>query len=175
MAKDLPEIPEAEDAFQKRVALSIAIMAVILSFIGNRGDNAKTDAIIKTNEASNKWGYFQAKSIKGQMSRMEAELLASLSGETLAEKSAKLIEKLKADSERYDSEKAEIKTEAEHLATEAQQQSEINDKCDRASLFLQIGVVICSVAILSGWKPFWLIGVGLGIVGTVIGAGVFLM
>jgi len=50
---DAPEIPEAKDPFEKRVAVTIAILAVALAFIGNKGDNARTDAIIKTNEASN--------------------------------------------------------------------------------------------------------------------------
>lgn len=58
---EAPEIPEANDPFEKQVAVTIACLAVVLAFIGNKGDNAKTDAIIKTNEASNQWGYFQAK------------------------------------------------------------------------------------------------------------------
>lgn len=170
---ELPEIPEAADPFEKRVALTIAILAVVLSFIGNLGDNAKTEAILKTNEASNKWGYFQAKSIKGQLSKLEADIITNLGGATLPDKSKELLEKLKADSERYDTEKAEIKTEAEHLVTEAKHESEVNELCDKASLFLQIGVVICSVSILSGWKPFWFIGIGLGIVGIAFGIGAF--
>jgi hypothetical protein len=170
---ELPEIPEAADPFEKRVALTIAILAVILSFIGNLGDNAKTEAILKTNEASNKWGYFQAKSIKGQLSNLEGDLISNLGGDALPEKSKALLEKLKADAERYDREKAEIKTEAEHLVAEAKHESDVNEHCDKAALFLQIAVVICSVSILSGWKPFWLIGIGLGIIGTVFGIGAF--
>lgn len=59
---DAPEIPEAKDPFDKRVALSIAIIAICLSFVANLGDNAKTSAILKTSEASDQWNYFQAKS-----------------------------------------------------------------------------------------------------------------
>lgn len=170
---EIPEIPEAAAPFEKRVALTIAILAVILSFIGNRGDNAKTEAILKTNEATNKWGYFQAKSIKGQLSKIESDLLLNLSGANISEKTSALVEKLKADAERYESEKTEIKTEAEHLTTEARHESDINDHCDHAALFLQIGVVVCSVSILSGWRPFWLIGIGLGIVGMAFGIAAF--
>ena len=52
---EAPEIPEAKNPFERMVAVSIATMAVCLSVINIHGDNAKTDAIIKTNEASNKW------------------------------------------------------------------------------------------------------------------------
>jgi hypothetical protein len=67
---DAPEIPEAKDPFEKRVALTIAIIAICLSFVGNLGDNAKTDAIIKTNEASDQWGFFQAKTKSQSLQRM---------------------------------------------------------------------------------------------------------
>jgi Domain of unknown function (DUF4337) len=170
---EIPEIPEAADPFEKRVALTIAILAVVLSFIGNLGDNAKTEAILKTNEATNKWGYFQAKSIKGQLSKIESDLLVNLSSGNSSEKSGELVEKLKADAERYEHEKTEIKTEAEHLTAEAKHESDVNEHCDRAALFLQIGVVICSVSILSGWRPFWFIGIGLGIVGIAFGVAAY--
>ena len=55
---DAPEIPEAKDPFDKRVALTIAIIAICLSFVSNLGDNAKTSAILKTSEASDQWNYF---------------------------------------------------------------------------------------------------------------------
>ena len=35
---DAPEIPEANDPFEKRVAVTIALIAIVLSFIQNAGD-----------------------------------------------------------------------------------------------------------------------------------------
>ena len=75
---EAPEIPEANDPFEKRAAVTIAILAVVLAVVGNKGDNAKTDAIIKTNEATNQWSYFQAKGIKGSIASAEQELLTLL-------------------------------------------------------------------------------------------------
>ena len=65
---DAPEIPAAKDPFEKRAALTIAIIAICLSFVSNLGDNAKTSSILKTSEASDQWSYFQAKSTKAQRS-----------------------------------------------------------------------------------------------------------
>ena len=48
---ETPEIPEANDPFSKQVAITIALLAVVLAVIENKGDNAKTDAIIKTSNA----------------------------------------------------------------------------------------------------------------------------
>lgn len=172
---DAPEIPAAADPFEKRVAISIAVLAVILSFVGNLGDNAKTDAIIKTNEASNQWGHFQAKGIKGQMAAMQGELLAALGGAQPDEARTKEIARLRDETARYEKEKAELKKQAEDLQHEAAHKSAINDRCDLASLMLQIAVVICSVAILSHWRAFWIAGLALGLAGAIAGATAFLI
>ncbi len=170
---DAPEIPEASDPFAKRVAISIAMLAVALSVISNRGDNAKTDAIIKTNEASNQWAYYQAKSIKGQLAQIHADLLAQLApaGADLTKDSGRL----RAEALRYGEEKEEIKKKAEEAQKEAGKQSQVNDRCDLASLLLQIGVVVCSVAILSRWQMFWFAGLALGAAGVAFGVTAFLM
>ena len=172
---ETPEIPEATDPFEKRVAISIAILAIVLSFVGNLCDNAKTDAIIKTNEASNKWGHFQAKSIKGQLAGMQGELLAALGGATPDEARAKEVARLHSETARYETEKAGIGKEAEDLQKQATHDSAINDRCDLASLMLQIAVVICSVAILSRWHAFWFAGLALGLAGSIAGATAFFL
>ena len=175
MAEELPEIPESNTPDEKRVALTIAILAVVLSFVGNLGDNAKTESVIKINEASNQWGYFQAKGIKGQLSEMQGELLSAVASGQGAEEAVRRAEKWKAESKRYDEETAGIKARAEELGREAARCGLVNDRCDHASLFLQVAVVLCSVSILSGWRPFWWIGIGLGVAGTVLGASAFLI
>ncbi len=171
---DAPEIPEATDPFEKRVAISIAVLAVVLSLVGNLGDNAKTDAILKTNEASNKWAYFQSKSLKEQMVTMHGELLQELNAAPANETREKALARLQSEAARYEKEKNDIKNEAESLQKEAALDSKINDLCDLSSLLLQIGVVICSVAILSRWRAFWYVGLALGIAGTGWGIMAFL-
>jgi hypothetical protein len=170
-----PEIPEANDPFEKRVALTIAILAICLSFVGNLGDNAKTEAIIKTNEASNQWGYYQAKSIKGQMTAMHGDLLARLAGARSPEEIKADAGRLAAEAQRYDAEKAEIKAKAEALQKDATHDSSINDRCDQSALFLQIAVIICSVSILARSHKFWWAGILLGAAGIVYGATAFLL
>jgi hypothetical protein len=182
---ETPEIPEANDPFSKQVAITIALLAVVLAVIENKGDNAKTDAIIKTSEAANRWGYYQSKSIKQNLYETQIEILSHLkpSGpdarvldpEAAARRKAMLasIEKATATATRYDAEKGDIKKEAEQFEAAAEAQGNINDRCDHAALALQIAVVICSVAILSRWRLFWYIGLGLGVAGALIGFSAF--
>jgi hypothetical protein len=184
---ETPEIPESQDPFSKQVAITIALLAVIIAVIENKGDNAKTDAIIKTSEAANRWGYYQSKSIKQNLYETELEILSHLkpSGpevgvvdpEAVSRRKAlqASIEKATATAKRYDSEKGDIKKEAEQFEAAAEANGKINDRCDHAALALQIAVVICSVAILSRWRLFWYIGLGLGLAGTLIGISAFLI
>jgi hypothetical protein len=182
---EAPEIPEANDPFSKQVAITIALLAVVLAVIESKGDNAKTDAIIKTSEAANRWGYYQSKSIKQNLYETELEILSHLkpgvsaAGTVDPEATARRqaltasIDKAAATAKRYDSEKGDIKKEAEQFEAAADANGKINDRCDHAALALQIAVVICSVAILSRWRLFWYIGLGLGVAGALIGMSAF--
>ena len=167
---DAPEIPEARDPFDKRVALTIAILAICLSFIASMSDNAKTAAILRTAEASDQWNYFQAKSTKAQLAAMHGDLMMRLSSEERFEDARNRAVQLGQDAQRYDVEKAEIKKEAEALVAQARRFSAVNDRCDQAALLLQIAVIVCSVAILGQSHKFWWLGMILGVAGVVVGA-----
>ena len=172
---DAPEIPEAKNSDERKIALTIAILAVILSLINNLGDNSKTEAIINTNQASDKWAQYQAKSIKGHLAEMHAGLLTELGGASMSEEAKKSLAKLTAEVEKDTKEKAGIQEEAKTLVKDAEIKGKVNDRCDLSALLLQIGIVICSVAILSEWKPFWYVGMALGLAGAVIGVTALMM
>jgi hypothetical protein len=167
---DAPEIPEAKDRFEMTVALTIAVIAVVLSWISNFGDDAKTNAIIKTNEATNKWGHFQSKSIKEKLIATTLDVAATRA-ETAAgtgQESA-LEASLRNEVNRYKSEKADVQQEAEKLQAEADLNMKINDRCGKGALLLQVSIVIASVAILARAKSLWIASILLAVIGSAIG------
>lgn len=167
---DTPEIPEAKDRFESSVAVTIAVLAVILSWISNRGDDAKTSAIIKTNEASNKWGHFQSKSIKERLVAATLELASNMNGaDSGGEMPSSLMANLRNEVERYQSEKAGIEKEAEQLRSDAALSMQVNDRCGSGGLILQVAIVIASVAIISHSKMMWAGSIALGAIGSAIG------
>ena len=80
---DPPGIPEAKNPFETRVAVCIAILAALLAFVSMRGDNAKTDAVIRTTEASNQWSFFQAKTIREHALNVQNNLLGAINPSAL--------------------------------------------------------------------------------------------
>lgn len=166
---ETPEIPEAKDPFGKRVAVTIAILAVIVSFTAIIGEDSRTESIIKTNLATNKWGYFQAKSIKEHLVKVEKEIIASVAlAPAAAERQTVDTAKLNKEIERYTEEKEAIKKDAEELEHDADKLIRTNKRCDIAILILQIAIILSSVAILSHWKILWFTGIAVGVAGTAV-------
>ena len=165
-----PEIPEPKNPFESRVAVSIAILAAVLAFVSMRGDNAKTDAGLRTTEAANQWGFFQAKAIREHTLNVEINLLNALNPSALNVDVATLLkEAAKLDMARYKTERDEIKLKAEALSKEAATFSAVNDRCDLGALFMQIAIVILSVAILSRMNLMFYVGAALGAAGALTG------
>ncbi len=192
-----PEIPEAKDPFGRRVAITIAIIAIVLSAFTAVGDNAKTEALVRTTEAANRWAYFQSKSIKEHSYELQKELLQTMAPGTIDEgKRVELVKKYDKKIAKYKEEKTDIgfgrKDEHGHwkeiqddqgkplisatqLEGEAKHELAVNDRCDNAVLLLQIAVVLCSVAILVELHAFWYIGMGVALVGAIVGTTALFM
>jgi hypothetical protein len=173
---ELPEAGESKNPFERMVAISIAIIAVLLSLISTRGDNAKTEAILKTNDAANQWAFFQAKSIKESICRSENETLGLLGGSATDPQRLEVIRgRLASEVIRYQGEKNDIKSQAERLVKEAEQNNLINGVCDLATLILQVSIILCSVSIMCNWRPLWYCGLLVALIGTVFGIRAFLV
>jgi hypothetical protein len=172
-----PEVPEAKDPFEKKIALSIAIVAVMLALIGAKGDHAKTEAIIKRAEASDQWAFFQSKSVKQHISEVDVQLaeikrdLKSLKpAAPEGEKKVEKPEKSPKGPEAYEKEKEEIKEKAEDLEKESNHELALENKLHLAEVLLQLAVVLSSIAILTRWHLPWFVGMALAAAGAIYGA-----
>jgi hypothetical protein len=171
MPAQAPEIPAAKDRFEKTVAVSIACMAVVLAFIGDHADDAKTAAILSTNEASNAWSYFQAKSTKQHVTESDLHLLDVLD----VEGEAGIRAKLETEIARYDEEKQEVKAKAEQLAEQASHSRSVDERAGQGALFLQLAIVLASVSIFARWTKLWIGSLLVALVGTGIGLSSWLL
>lgn len=171
---EAPEIPEAKDPFERRVALSIAILAVVLAVISMVGDNAKLAGLLASTRAANGWAYYQSKSIKEHTYALQKEALETLADVGDEERRARLIEQYGREVARYKKEKDEIRAQAEAHEKEVEAQGLVNDRCDLAGLQLQIAIVLGSVAILVSWRAFWYASLVLGLTGALTAASAFL-
>jgi hypothetical protein len=161
----------------KKIALLIALLALVLAFSETLGKSAQTTALSLNIEASNLWAFFQAKTIRQTVLRASAEQ-AEIGASS--EKAKKQIEAWKKTADRYQSE-PETNEGRKELAERAKAAEQKRDRSlaayhhyELASAAVQIAIVLASAAIITGAMALVWIGIGLGVVGLVFCAIGFL-
>jgi len=160
----------------KKIALVIAVMALFLAFSETLGKSAQTEAVNLNIKASDLWNFFQAKTIRRTvvLTAAEAKLAeASAVAETEAKQPiAKQIAEWQKTAARYRSEPetGEGTTELAERAKEAEHERDTllarYHNYELASAAFQIGIVLCSAAIITGMMLLgWLAG-GIAIIGV---------
>ena len=137
----------------QQVAIFSAILATvgaIVSFFGGDTQNKallyKNDAMIERAEASDQWAYYQAKSLKQNMSEIAAANASD----------PKVAEKYRAEAERYKKEKAEAEQEARKHEALYKKNLEASDHAMHphhylsiSMTFLQIAIALASITVLT--------------------------
>jgi hypothetical protein len=169
---------EAPQGGNKRIALLIAVLALMLAFSEIGGKNAEQDALAKNVEASNLWAFFQAKTIRGTTLRTAAEAmeveLAGATDSAVRERLQKRIDGWKATAARYDSEpetnegRKELMARAKAAEAQRDISSARDDKYDIVSGLLQIAIVVSSAAIITGIALLAWTGGALGLAALVL-------
>jgi hypothetical protein len=152
------------------LALTTVILAVCATLATFKGGGHSTRTVLNQAMASDQWAYFQAKGIKGNLYEVEAmrlrrelELAPKAAVPTL-EKSLAEVEKKVA---KYDGEKADIQKKAtgyEEAKAEAQKHGAA---FGFAVIFLQIGILLSTIASFLNHKPVYIQGLLVGVVGIV--------
>ena len=173
---------EKKDPWLNWLALTTVILAVCATLSTFKGGGYSTRSVMSQTQASDQWAFFQSKSIKGyiyemQKDKLELELKAAgskLPAGVAAEYQQK-IEDYGKKIAKYDSEKAAIQKDAkkyEEIRNDAQKHGQI---FGIAVIYLQIAILLSSIAALIKKKPVWLLGVAIGLAGVVYFANGFLL
>jgi len=160
------EIEKVRDPFEKRVAGTMAILAAALAVVSVTGHMATTEEIVLQARASDQWSYYQAKTIR----RYESEIAR----DTFASQPAKMAEYEK-NAARYTSESEEIQKEAQGLEDESHLKGRQAVRFEYGEVFLEVGIVLASVAVLTKVRPVWWISIVSGVTGIAIAVASALM
>ena len=166
MADEAQELREnAEKAREDRslaaVSLTMAVLAVLVAVVSLLGHRAHTEEVVLQAKSSDQWSYYQAKNIREH----EDDLFVAANNSGVA---PEVRQKYAQEAERYKKEKDEIQEKARELEHEVDIERSRADRYDLAEVFLEIGLVITSITLLSGKRIFWHLGIGLAVVGVVV-------
>jgi len=173
---------EKKEPWLNYLALATVILAVCATLSTFKGGSYSTRSVLSQSQAANQWAYYQAKSIKGYIYEMQKEMLENELEQNKEGLPPAVLEKQKARLQvytskiaKYDAEKAEIQKDArnfEEIRDDAQMHSQT---FGLAVIFLQIAILLSSIAALLKKKPVWYLGLALGVAGVVYFANGFLL
>ena len=169
----------------KLIGVYIGILAVILAICNVGGGNANNTAMFKNIEASNLWGFFQAKNIRRQGLRLHADDLdAALASDPNMPEAARAsittkiseyrahAEKLTTDPEKKEG-LDELFVKGKTLEVERDEALKRGPYFDYGQALLQIAIVLASIAIIAGGNALLILSFILGVLGTISTAGGF--
>jgi hypothetical protein len=164
----------AHHSGQKTIGLTMAIVAVLLATTTLLGHRAHTEEVVLQGDRNTQWVNFDTKRMQRTLHEDFAILSSALPGGD--EKAAQFKEKARIE---RDGEPAKtgaparegteaIRAKAEEKDAEMKITQRRADRYDSAELFLEISIVLCSIALLAETKLYW----RLSFVSTALGIGV---
>jgi hypothetical protein len=161
----------------KKIALLIAVLALVLAFSETLGKAAQTIALSQNIEASNLWSFFQAKTIRMTVLRTAVEgtelELQQISLPGTKEAIEQRIAAWRKTAERYDSEpetgegRKELSARAKAAEKKRDNSLAAYHHYEVASAAVQIAIVLASAAIITGIGALIWVAAGLGVAGVV--------
>jgi len=175
-AQELQEQAEhaEHEATLRPVAFTMSVLAVLVAVITVLGHRTHTEAVLKQNQATDQWNYYQAHKIRANDTALVADLMSVVA---IADKDGakKLIAGYKEHQEKWaDSLKEEQET-AEGLEAKVEQAEARANRFDLAEALLEIALVISSVTLLTRSRIYWYVGLVFAVGGIVSAATVLLL
>ena len=156
------ELPEARHGHEDHplilpVSITISIMAVLVAGVTLLGHRAHTEELLRQSQAADKLAQYQAKSVRLHETQGFSDVVGLVdsmdkgTGESLRAKYVKEVD-------HYQSDKEDISKEAKDFEAERDLAGRRADRFDGGEAFLEIGLVICSITLLTKRKAFWIGG-----------------
>lgn len=167
------------EKWMRGVAITTTCLAVMTAIAAARGAACGARTQLLTAIESSKWAYYQAKSIKQNLAETQKDAFeVQVLGAANAQQKALYEEKLKTailEISRYDSEKNQIRKEAEDTAALNKRLGKKGNFFSGSVVFFQIAIMLSSVSALLKKKFMWMFGLAFGVIAaTLLGYGLFL-
>jgi Domain of unknown function (DUF4337) len=163
---------ERREAFGRRAAVVVGVLAALLAISSLAGSRASTEAILAQAKASDTWNEYQANSLKRHVNLDDAAQLRIISAGTPAEAAAnKQADSLEqAVNEKYQPSQDELMPEAQALEHERDLAEARHRGFQSSEAAFQLAIVLTSISIVARARWLLLLGASLGVVGLVLGA-----
>jgi hypothetical protein len=156
------------------ISVTMAILAVCVAVVSLMGHRSHTEELLMQNRATDQWAYYQAKNIRRHNYEMTLDLMGLVDFKDKSQ-AAEVREKYQKEVDRYTKEQAEVEEQAKDFEAESARAQRKADRFDLGEVFLEIALVISSLALLSKKLVFWFLGIASGLVGLGVAVTGYLM
>jgi len=169
---EMEELQEAaehgrENSGLARVSLTMSLLAVLVAVAALLSHRAHTEEVLLQNKATDTWGYYQAKNIRRHTMTQVNELLKVLPLKDAAA-AAELLKKNEAEIAKQTAEQKEVQKEATAMQDEVKVLEHRANRYDLGETLLEVGLVICSITLLTKRRTYWLAGIVFGVAGIAL-------
>lgn len=163
---------EKKENWLNYLALTTVVFAVCATLSTFKGGGFSTRSVLAQSQASDQWAYFQSKSIKAylyelQKDKLELESKTGKLPAPLKEEYLKRIDFYAKKISKYEGEKAKIEKDAKGLEGVRDEAQKHSQAFGMAVIFLQIAILLSSIAALMKKKFVWILGILTGFFGIV--------
>ena len=173
------ELPEGnhehgDSPFLVPVSVTISTLAVLVAGVTLLSHRAHTEELLRQSQAANKWAQYQAKSVRLHTTEKASDVIDVVAALN-KEKGEAAQKKYEAELEHYKSDKEDVSKEARDLETERDLAGRRADRFDGGEALLEVGLVICSLTLLTKRRIFWLGGMVIAAGGVAMALTGFLL
>ena len=168
---DQTKSKEAKSGWQQQAARATAVLAVVAALSSGRWGASNLQAILQQGKVNDTWAYYQAKSIKQHEAEQTRDLATALSSGETGDRAAalqKLVARLDEEAKREEQEKMQRQLDAEKFQAQRDRLVESSFWCEVSFAFLQLGVILCTIAAGAKARPLVFIGIACGLLGVVM-------
>lgn len=166
---------DKKEKWMNYLALSTVIFAVCATLSTFKGGGYGSKALLNQTEASDQWSHYQSKSIKAYIfenQRDNFELQKELAAKNPKAREEQALYDKKIDSynqklKKYEEDKADISTKAHAFEKDVQDCQKHGGKFGIAVIFLQVTILLSSIAGLMKKRLVWYFSMVIGVIGIV--------
>jgi len=167
-------VEDTKEPWMNYLALTTVIFAVCATLATFKGGGYSTKSVISQAQASDQWAFYQAKAVKSylyelQKEKLELELatLDKKLNPEVKDRYTQAISHAQESVDKYEKEKNTIQSAAKDLEHQRDMAQLHSHPFGIAVIFLQVAILICSIAGLFKRKILWQVAMPLGLLGVV--------
>jgi len=165
-AQELQEQAEhgEKESALRPVAFTMSVLAVLVAVTTVLGHRTHTEAVLDQNKATDQWNEYQAHKMRSNDTGLAYDLLSVV---TIQDKAAaaKIAKSYSDHQAKWADETKDDKEKAEALESKVEYAEARADRFDFGEAFLEIGLVISSVTLLTRSRVYWYLGIVASAVG----------